>query len=77
MNTRDIILAWKDAVYRTRLSTEQQALFPDHPADVIELHNEELQIAMGAADSWLNSCDFQCMSPLCVPSFQQLCLNED
>jgi len=47
MSTPDVIRGWKDEEYRRSLSHEQQAMLPDHPAGVIELSDEELDVAGG------------------------------
>lgn len=48
MSSFDIVRAWKDAEYRQSLSTEEQALVPEHPAGAIELTDEELDRVGGA-----------------------------
>ena len=42
MKSDDIIRAWKDEAYRDSLSTDEQALLPEHPAGLIELTDHEL-----------------------------------
>lgn len=48
MNKTDIIRAWKDPLYRARLSREQAAGLPDHPSGVLDLDEEQLKVAAGA-----------------------------
>jgi mersacidin/lichenicidin family type 2 lantibiotic len=50
MSIQDIIRAWKDADYRQSLSEDEQALLPEHPAGVIELHAGDLEQVTRAAD---------------------------
>jgi len=47
MSTPDVIRSWKDEEYRGSLSHEQRAMLPDHPAGIIELSDEELDVAGG------------------------------
>ena len=47
MSKSDIIRAWKDAVYRKSLSSEEQALMPAHPAGEILLTEEEMASVSG------------------------------
>ena len=47
MSTLDVIRGWKDEDYRRSLSQEQRAMLPEHPAGVIELSDEELDVAGG------------------------------
>jgi mersacidin/lichenicidin family type 2 lantibiotic len=56
MNPLDIVRAWKDAEHRQSLSSEEQALLPEHPAGAIELIDEELDQAAGGGDSGTWSC---------------------
>jgi mersacidin/lichenicidin family type 2 lantibiotic len=48
MSNLDIIRAWKDRAYRQSLSSEQQALLPEHPAGEIELSEGDLDQVQGA-----------------------------
>ena len=43
MSDLDIIRAWKDEVYRTSLSADEQAHLPTNPAGAMELSEDELQ----------------------------------
>ena len=45
MNKSDVIRAWKDPFYRARLSDEERAALPDHPAGMVELDEKELKTA--------------------------------
>jgi mersacidin/lichenicidin family type 2 lantibiotic len=47
MSNEDIVRAWKDAEYRQSLSAQEQTLLPEHPADAIDLTDEELRLAPG------------------------------
>jgi mersacidin/lichenicidin family type 2 lantibiotic len=49
MNRIDVIRAWKDPVYRARLSREEIAGLPDHPSGILELDEELLKEVAGAA----------------------------
>lgn len=42
MTKRDIIRAWKDESFRSRLSDEQRADLPPNPAGLVELTSAEL-----------------------------------
>ena len=42
MKPDQIIRAWKDEEYRTRLNHRQRSMLPDNPAGLIELSEEEL-----------------------------------
>jgi mersacidin/lichenicidin family type 2 lantibiotic len=43
MERTDVIRAWKDPLYRSGLSSEEQAVLPAHPAGLIELREEDLK----------------------------------
>ncbi|HEX9945379.1 MAG TPA: mersacidin/lichenicidin family type 2 lantibiotic [Thermoanaerobaculia bacterium] len=45
----DPIRAWKDPVYRAALSARERAQIPAHPAGILELNDEQLRVAFGAA----------------------------
>ncbi|HEY4574638.1 MAG TPA: mersacidin/lichenicidin family type 2 lantibiotic [Thermoanaerobaculia bacterium] len=47
MNKVDLIRAWKDPVYRARLSREEIAGLPDHPSGILELDEGLLKVASG------------------------------
>jgi mersacidin/lichenicidin family type 2 lantibiotic len=47
MSQHDIIRAWKDAEYRDSLSEGQRAQMPAHPAGLIELSEDELDLVAG------------------------------
>jgi mersacidin/lichenicidin family type 2 lantibiotic len=49
MNKVDLIRAWKDPVYRARLSREEIAGLPDHPSGLLELDEGLLKEVAGAA----------------------------
>lgn len=48
MNKADLIRAWKDPVYRSRMSREAAASLPVHPSGVLEIPEEQLKTATGA-----------------------------
>jgi mersacidin/lichenicidin family type 2 lantibiotic len=59
MSRHEIIRAWKDAEYRESLSRGQRAQLPEHPAGMIELSDDELNLAAGAGgedSSMLYTC---------------------
>lgn len=62
MSKVDIIRAWKDAVYRKSLSSEEQAQVPAHPAGEILLTEEEMASVNGGAPTALRTCptNFAC-----------------
>jgi mersacidin/lichenicidin family type 2 lantibiotic len=45
----DIIRAWKDPQYRESLDTAALAALPAHPGGPMELSDEDLDVAAGAA----------------------------
>ena len=45
MRSEDIIRAWKDASFREGLDTEKY--LPAHPAGMIELEDEDLEVVAG------------------------------
>jgi mersacidin/lichenicidin family type 2 lantibiotic len=47
MNRTDVIRAWKDPLYRARLSPEEAAALPEHPSGLVELREEDLKMASG------------------------------
>ncbi|HEX6292732.1 MAG TPA: mersacidin/lichenicidin family type 2 lantibiotic [Herpetosiphonaceae bacterium] len=49
MSNVDIIRAWKDEEYRASLSETERAALPEHPAGLVELTDEELDLAAGGA----------------------------
>lgn len=42
MSQQDIIHAWKDEEFRSRLSEDQCSQLPDNPAGLIELSSTEM-----------------------------------
>ena len=59
MSNADIIRIWKDVEYRNSLSPEEQAAFPENPAGIIELSDDELIRTSGAgtaSDASLGCC---------------------
>jgi mersacidin/lichenicidin family type 2 lantibiotic len=49
MNKVDVIRAWKDPVYRARLSREEIAGLPVHPSGILELDELLLREVSAAA----------------------------
>jgi mersacidin/lichenicidin family type 2 lantibiotic len=50
MKPDQIIRAWKDEEYRTRLNHRQRSMLPDNPAGLIELSEDELGGVAGGTD---------------------------
>jgi mersacidin/lichenicidin family type 2 lantibiotic len=59
MNRIDVIRAWKDPVYRARLSREEIAGLPGHPSGLMELSEEQLRAASGAVITTFRTCTMQ------------------
>ncbi len=53
MSRLDVIRAWKDEEYFSSLSETEKVLLPQNPAGFVELADDELRGAQGAA---LGSC---------------------
>lgn len=51
MNTRDIIRAWKDELFRKSLTSNQHVLLPEHPAGEIVLSETEMDLVNGGFSS--------------------------
>jgi mersacidin/lichenicidin family type 2 lantibiotic len=49
MSEVNVLRAWRDARYRRSLSAEQRAALPENPAGLVELSDEQLKSASGAA----------------------------
>ncbi len=49
MSDIDVVRAWKDPAYRRSLTPEQLASLPEHPAGMVELSDDQLSNASGAA----------------------------
>jgi mersacidin/lichenicidin family type 2 lantibiotic len=70
MSQHDIIRAWKDEDYRNSLSEAQRAQLPAHPAGLIELTTDELDLVAGAESiitngSWqVMPVSFECCTHL-------------
>lgn len=56
----DVIRAWKDEEYRRSLSPSELAALPANPAGVVELDDEELRTATGAAAAGCTCCSCCC-----------------
>jgi len=68
MKEIDVIRAWKDPVYRARLSREEAAGLPGHPSGLLELNEEELRSASGAVVTTFRTCTMQSFN-----SFRSCC----
>jgi len=76
MSNVDIIRAWKDQDYRSSLSAEALASIPSNPVGMIELSDEDLGRASGAAFGSITTlrcctmltggCDTPCSWPSCT-----------
>ncbi len=58
MSYRDIIRAWKDEEYRLNLSDAERALLPENPVGLIELADEDLDIALGGTGQITPYCGY-------------------
>lgn len=56
MNKLDVVRAWKDPLYRSRLSAEELAALPEHPAGFVEIDEEQLRQAGGAPITTAPTC---------------------
>lgn len=61
----DIIRAWKDPLYRSKLNATDRALIPANPAGLVELTDEELRRASGLASGSRTTC--QCCTDTSRP----------
>ena len=50
MKKENIVRAWRDPEFRARLSEEEKAQLPSHPAGLLELSDEDLALLSGAED---------------------------
>jgi mersacidin/lichenicidin family type 2 lantibiotic len=50
VSNEDIIRAWKDEDYWENLDAEKRSQLPEHPAGIIELSQEEMEIIQGGAE---------------------------
>lgn len=60
MSKVDIIRAWKDQEYRSTLSADQLASLPQSPVGMIELSDEDLGRANGAAGGFGSLATMAC-----------------
>jgi mersacidin/lichenicidin family type 2 lantibiotic len=49
MSKIDVIRAWKDEDYRSRLTPDQIAQLPTNPVGLIDLSDSELEVVVGAS----------------------------
>jgi len=56
MAKTDVIRAWKDPLYRARLSPEQAAALPAHPSGLIELREGDLKTVAGGVITTFRTC---------------------
>jgi mersacidin/lichenicidin family type 2 lantibiotic len=47
MKKQQIIRSWRDPEYRESLTAAERAQLPDHPAEAIELSDDQLSLADG------------------------------
>lgn len=69
MSKADIVRAWKDPFYRSRLTAEERAQLPDHPSALVELDDEQLHSISGAFITTARNCTaytFGTMRSCCV-----------
>jgi len=52
----DVIRAWKDEEYFNSLTEKQRRGLPSHPAGLIELSDDDLQMAVGGSGSTNTDC---------------------
>jgi mersacidin/lichenicidin family type 2 lantibiotic len=78
----DIVRAWRDPEYRSRLSDHQRAMLPDNPAGSIALSDSDLDSAAGGTYTFeadcqsfpgvctcIDICPFTAGPPLCPEPF--------
>ena len=56
MKKLDVIRAWKDEEYFSSLSETEKVLLPQNPAGFVELADDELRGAQGAAVGSCHTC---------------------
>ena len=54
MRNEDIIRAWKDQDFHNSLPDETLAHLPTHPAGLIEINNEDLEVVAGGDPTTLS-----------------------
>lgn len=69
MSDFDIARAWRDPKYRRSLTDEQRAKLPENPAGLVELTDEDLAAASGAAGFPIITTAITCTATLflCCP----------
>ncbi|HEY0512222.1 MAG TPA: mersacidin/lichenicidin family type 2 lantibiotic [Thermoanaerobaculia bacterium] len=67
MNKTDVIRAWKDPLYRARLSREEASGLPTHPSGVIDLEEKQLQWAAGGVRTTYRTCTVYTSRVGCCP----------
>jgi mersacidin/lichenicidin family type 2 lantibiotic len=72
MSHRNIIRAWKDEEYRLSLRRDGARFLPDHPAGLVELPDEQLNVVAGGVTVWISSacCSVGCRTIACGPKPQ-------
>jgi len=65
MNKTDVVRAWKDPLYRARLSPEEISALPAHPSGVVELDEEQLRNASGALVTTFRTCTMYSVTNCC------------
>ena len=56
MNKNDVIRAWKDPLYRARLSREEATGLPVHPSGILDLDDEQLKLTAGGVRTTFRTC---------------------
>ncbi|TMC19290.1 MAG: mersacidin/lichenicidin family type 2 lantibiotic [Chloroflexi bacterium] len=56
LNVVNTVRAWKDEMYRKRLSSEEQAMLPVCPAGALELTDADLEAVQGGWGNRFSGC---------------------
>ena len=67
MNKNDVIRAWKDPLYRSRLSREEVSGLPGHPSGFLDLDEEQLKWTAGAVRTTIITCTAYTSRAGCCP----------
>jgi mersacidin/lichenicidin family type 2 lantibiotic len=70
MRKETVIRAWKDVAFRSSLSATDRALVPAHPAGVIDLSDDQLELVVGglAAQTGTGSPNCVCLRTITAQS---------
>ena len=66
MSHLDVIRAWKDEEYRASLSEAERAQLPGHPAGLVELSEDDIDLAAGGTTITITFTVFICPTYLCT-----------